>query len=138
MKPFMSLVLTTAFSAAALAPAGAVTITLVPVSHSTTAPMVGATQYTPPCATPNVPAAVAGNPFIEIPAIADGMGASGTSTVQLSLLPSGKVAGASMVQSSGNKYLDDSALQSARFSTFVAETQGCVKVAGTYLYSVEF
>jgi TonB family protein len=136
-KPFMSLISATALAAVAFAPAGAATVKLIALTPA--APTaVAAASSAPPCAVPNVPAAISGTAFILIPSIAEGQGAIGTSDVQLSLLPSGKVAGTSLAHSSGNPHLDRAALQSARMTQFTAEVQGCSKVAGTYLYEVDF
>ena len=133
-KSFMSLVVTTIMSAAAFAPAGAVTVTLVPLSSNSVAPAL----TNAPCAVPNAPAGISGAPFVEEPRIAEDMGATGTSGVVISLRSSGALASESLMQTSGNTYLDGAALRSARMTSFKAETIDCVPSAGTYLYSVEF
>jgi TonB family protein len=125
-----SLVLAALFAA----PAGAVTITL--------SPLVLAPNTLPPtlvttCASPNVSAKV-DEPFYDMPGIAAMQGASGTSTVQIDLNPTGELTAQTLYASSGNEWLDRAAMQSARMSHFSAEVRNCSHVAGTYLFAVAF
>jgi TonB family protein len=76
--------------------------------------------------------------YYEIPSIAAEQGVTGTSVVKLDLAADGHVTAQSLYRSSGNVWLDASALRSARLSGFLPETRKCRPVSGTYLYSVEF
>lgn len=106
------------------------TITLVPL---TTAPV--AVRGPASC---NAPAAVNSLPFFEMPEIASGEGIHGTSSVRIDLTSSGSLAREALFTSSGNVWLDDAAMRSARLTRFTAELVDCKYVAGTYLYEVEY
>jgi TonB family protein len=119
-----------------VSPASALTtatpsITLVPLS----APHVAVVEGRPGC---DAPAAVDGNPFFEMPTIAADMGISGTSQVKIDLTSDGKLAAAQLFESSGNRWLDQAALRSAKMTRYTSETVSCEHVAGSYLYEVQF
>lgn len=86
----------------------------------------------------DAPAAVDGTPFLEVPAIAAGQGVTGTAQVKIRLTASGALAGEELFASSGNPWLDSAALLSARMSRYSAESINCERVAGSYLYEVDF
>jgi TonB family protein len=83
-------------------------------------------------------AAIAGTPYFEMPEIAQEMSASGTSEVKIDLAATGDLTGASLFESSGNRWLDDAALRGARLASYIPETANCRHVAGSYLLEVEF
>jgi len=86
----------------------------------------------------NAAAAIDGTPFFEMPAIAAEQGVAGIAQVKIDLTSSGRLAGAEMFASSGNRWLDAAALLSARMTRFTSEISNCQHVAGSYLYEVEF
>ncbi len=86
----------------------------------------------------NADAAVSGSPYFEMPQIASEMGASGIAQVKIDLTSSGSLAAAQIFSSSGNFWLDDAALRSARLTQYTSQTINCEHVAGSYLYEVDF
>jgi TonB family protein len=86
----------------------------------------------------NVSAAVDGPPFFEVPDIASAMDAHGTAQVKIDLTSNGSLAHEELYSSSGNRWLDNAAMRSARLTTFTPEIIDCQRVAGSYLYDVEF
>lgn len=117
------------------APAAATTIAITPlvVAQQTTLPTLVTT-----CASPNAPAHVSGDAFYQVPTIAVQQGIAGTATVKIALNANGGLISHEIFASSGNPWLDQAALQSARMTRFNAETRNCERVAGTYLYAVQF
>lgn len=123
-------------------------LTLTPAAHAASvtlrptlgaAPqMLAASEQAPSCATPHADAALAGIPYFEMPEIAAARGDSGTSVVEVDLLPSGALNHYALEQSSGNPVLDDSALRTARMSKYQPETRNCVAISGSYLLVVDF
>lgn len=123
-------------------------LTLTPVAYGATitlrpnldaAPqMLVASLEKPSCATPHTDAALAGTPFFELPEIAQAKGDSGTSVVEVDLLSSGALNHYALAQSSGNPILDDSALRTARMTSYQPETQNCAAISGSYLLVVDF
>jgi TonB family protein len=102
------------------------TITLRPNLDTTPQTLVASLEA-PSCTTPHADAALAGVPFFEMPEIAEAKGDSGTSVVEVDLLPSGALNHYALAQSSGNSILDDSALRTARMSKYQPETQNCIR-----------
>jgi TonB family protein len=90
------------------------------------------------CAGSHSDAAVVNAVPPDYPEIARQMGLTGTSLVQLDLTPSGTIANASILTSSGNSLLDRAALAAARASSFRSEVRDCTPVAGSYIFSVAF
>lgn len=111
--------------------AEAATIVLQPLGDHTTSAVTG------PCRRPNEPAAIDAA-FFRVPEIARGTHVSGESLVRIDLDATGKVRGASMKQSSGNRWLDLAAMDSAHLSRYRPEVQNCKQVAGSYLVAVNF
>lgn len=132
----ISLLAGVALSAGLAAPADAYSVTLQPlvpqVQTSSHVAVAGA------CRTANVDAAVDGTAFFEKPAIAEQQGIGGTSDVMIRLAPTGALVSESILQSSGNSYLDRAAMLSARLTKFAPEIHNCAAIGGTYLYNVEF
>lgn len=83
-------------------------------------------------------AGVNGTPYFEMPTIAHEMGVSGIAQVKIDLTSAGNLAGEQIFSTSGNRWLDAAALQSARMTQFTPEISNCVHVAGSYLYEVDF
>ena len=113
------------------------TITLRP-NPDTTPQMLAASVQGASCVTAHTDAALAGTPYFEMPEIAEAKGDSGSSVVEVDLLPSGALSHYALAQSSGNSILDDSALRTARMSKYQPETQNCVAIRGSYLLVVDF
>jgi TonB family protein len=86
----------------------------------------------------NADASIDGTPFLRTPDIAQEMGIGGVARVKVVLQPSGKVVSATLLSSTGNEWLDEAALESARLSRFTAQTVSCSHVGGSYLYEVTF
>lgn len=63
---------------------------------------------------------------------------SGTTAVDVSLDPSGKVTDAKVTRSSGNGGLDASALEMARNATYTPQYAACKGIASTYTFRVKF
>lgn len=120
----------------ASAPAAAFSVALQPLHLQSPRPANVAVMGT--CREPNAAAAVSGTPFFEMPGIAQGQGASGTSGIAIELSPTGALVSESVFQSSGNPNLDRAALLSARMTRFTAEINNCEATRGTYLYTVTF
>src|SRR5947209_14895725 len=92
-----------ALSLSASTPAAAFSVALKPLHphnvHSSSVAVIGT------CRTANSDAAVNGTPFFEMPAIAEGQGATGTSGVAIRLDSTGSLQSESILQSSGNPNL---------------------------------
>lgn len=138
MKKYLKSVLSAlALGALAAAPAGAVTITLAPLSATQTPPsMVGVGARA--CASPFVAAAIAGTPFMEDSSLTDEQGVHGLSSVKITLAATGALTAESIYGTSGNPVLDWAALRSAQFTKFTPEVSDCKRVGGEYLYDVDF
>jgi TonB family protein len=116
------------------APAISATVTLTPL-------VVG--QAYPPvlvntCASPDIPASIAGYAYFEMPSIAAAQGVSGSASVKIELAPNGSLVSNNLYASSGNPWLDAAALRSARLTHFTSELRGCRHVGGSYLYTVDY
>jgi TonB family protein len=113
-------------------------------AYSTASPYVKIVPFSPRVAVAgaparcNAPAAIDGDAYFEMPTIAAVEGVSGLAQVKIDLTSAGNLASAQMFSSSGNRWLDRAALLSARLTRFTAETVSCERVAGSYLYEVEF
>lgn len=118
------------FAPALAATTGSPSITLVPFTATHVAVLTR-----PGC---DAPASVAGTPFFEMPTIAAEQGIGGLAQVKIDLTAGGNLSGAALFASSGDRWLDEAALLSARLTRFTAETVNCKHVAGSYLYNVEF
>jgi TonB family protein len=88
------------------------------------------------CGNPNADARAESTVYV--PGIPGALGMSGTSVVKVSLNEKGDLISTSIFSSSGNRFLDDAALESARIARFAPEIRNCRAIAGTYLYEVEF
>ncbi len=119
----------------AAAPAEAFSVAVHPLHpHSAKASLLGVAGA---CRNPDVDARVA-SAFFEMPAIAEGQGATGTSGVAIELSSAGSLVSEYIIQSSGNPNLDRAAMLSARMSRFSPEVSNCAAVGGNYLYTVTF
>jgi protein TonB len=92
----------------------------------------------PQCANPNVDAVATNKITPDMPEIARQMGASGTASVRVALSETGAVQSVDIYKSTGNKSLDQAAVQAAKQSSYQPEIRNCVKTAGEYLYTVTF
>jgi TonB family protein len=131
-----SSILALALASLCFAPATAARITITPLvaaqSQSQLPVLVNA------CVSPNTSAGIAGDAFFEAPSITAAQGLTGTSTVKVQLSSTGALLSNSLFASSGNRWMDEAALRSARMSRFSPEVRNCERVGGTYLYAVEF
>lgn len=130
-------ILTLIVAALFAAPAISATITLTPLVAAENAqpsqPVIANT-----CASPDVPARIDGDGFFEMPSIAAGQSVSGISVIKIDLASNGGVTSQSVFASSGDSWLDDASLRSARMTHFLPEVRNCEHVAGTYLLAVEY
>ncbi len=111
-------------------PAGAQTIALHPVDD-------GRIMNVTTRCSQSAPAALR-DAYYREPEIAREMHASGTTLVRVDLDASGRLTGAATTASSGNRWLDAAALESARQSTYRAEIRDCHAIGGSYFVSVGF
>ena len=100
-------------------------------------PAKATTEITTPlaCSNPDHGATLLSNPDVEDPA---GVAASGQTIVRVSLAPTGRVSGVSIMQSSGNFDLDFAAARVAEQSRYAPASAGCRAAADTFLYTVTF
>jgi TonB family protein len=87
------------------------------------------------CATPNVRASLVDASF-EVPEIVKQQRVVGQTLVLVALHDSSRLKTATLYQSSGNHWLDEAALRTAKLARYSAEVVDCTKVAGTYLLVV--
>ena len=112
-------------------PASAATVRLAPLAPLTHV-SAGATRSAD-CGRPDSPAAVS-EPFApSIPAIAAEQHVSGTTAIAVALDRLGSVASSAVLNSSGNRWIDEAALKAARLSRYSAETRGCEAIGGSYV-----
>lgn len=114
-------------------PAMAQTVTLQPITSSEPRTIVN----TRTCARPNAEAAVDFALF-DTPTIAMLQGVSGTTTLRIALDENGALRSASLVQSSGNVWIDRSAMSTAYTSVFNPKIQNCDRVSSAYLYQLSY
>jgi TonB family protein len=118
--------------ALAVAPrADAATIALRPLGGSTT------TAVSTHCSKADAPAAIDAA-FFRMPEIARALQITGESLVRVDLDATGHLRDAAMYRSSGNRWLDEAAIDAAHLSRYRAEVQNCSAVAGSYLVAVQF
>lgn len=117
--------LTLALSAAA----GATTVRLVSLS----APSIGASVT---CAA--APAAITDAQSADVPTIAAEQNVTGITSVRIALDATGRLISSSVLESSGNRWLDRAALQAARSSRYSPESRDCARVGGAYAFVVDF
>lgn len=123
-------------SLAAVSPA--VTITLEPNYPPSASQTIGAASSHASCSVPHTDAALRGTASYEIPSIAEGQGVSGVSVVEIDLNAGGTLTRSHLEKSSGDRWLDEAALRTARLSQYQPETQNCGAIAGSYLLEVDF
>jgi protein TonB len=116
--------------------------TSAPVVTSTTSASATAAPIPTPtprsCSQPHQDAATTQKAEADYPEIARQQGAVGTVTVRVNLSATGSVAGLNVYKSSGIAALDAEALKAARNSRYSPEIEDCQKVAGQYLFVVDF
>lgn len=111
------------------AAAGAATVRLVPLSP----PSIGASVR---CAL--VPASISHAEPADLPAIAAEQNVTGIATVRIAIDRAGRLTHAALLDSSGNRFIDQAALRAAKFSRYTAESRDCAHVGGTYALVVDF
>lgn len=111
------------------APAATVSLTSLAPAH------IGVASSSQSC---EKAASLNGSPYFVKPTITDEQGIVGIARVRIDLTQTGELTRESIYASSGNHWLDEAALTSARMSRFTPELADCKPVAGSYLYSVEF
>jgi TonB family protein len=102
------------------------------------APTPTPTPTKPSCANPNADATATQKVVPDMPDVARQMGATGTAQIKVTLDASGNVTGTAVYKSTHNTALDQAALQAAQQSKYAPEVKDCVKVGGSYLYTVTF
>jgi TonB family protein len=110
------------------AAADAATLRLIPL-----APSVGTSVG---CVA--APASIAFAYPADLPAIAAGQNVTGITSVRIDLDASGRLTRSSVLESSGNRWIDRAALRAARLSRYGAESRGCTQVGGVYAFVVDF
>jgi TonB family protein len=86
----------------------------------------------------NVAAGIDGTPDFEMPESSSEMDWHGTTQVKIDLNSDGNLADESIYSSSGNYWLDQAAMRSARLTKFTPEVANCQRIAGAYLFEVDF
>jgi protein TonB len=110
-----------------------------PVSTAPPAPPAPTPTPKPACANPNAPAAIKGTAVEpEYPDIAREQGAVGTATIKVTLSAAGAVTDVSVNKSAGNAALDKAAMDAAKATAYVPETDNCVPTGGSYLFQADF
>ena len=113
--------------------------TLIPAQATASAVSAQSIAAAKACTGPYTPPIVAQAAPVESPTIAVEQGVTaGESIVEVSLSPRGDLIRATIEKSSGNRWLDDAALRTARTTLFIPATTNCEPVGGTYLYAVDF
>ena len=135
MKPHTSIVIAAAVLLATPATTQAETRTPSIVLRPLT---IQAASLVTPQSNCEAPATIDDVPYFEMPAIAAEQAESGTTELRVDLTATGNLAGAGVLSSSGNKYLDAEALRLAHFTRFSAEVTDCKRVSGSYRYVVKF
>jgi protein TonB len=109
-------------------------------SAATAPPAAAATAEAtkPACSQPHVDPVTKNPVQPEYPEIAREQGASGTAQVKVTLDASGNVLSVSILQSTGSKVLDDSALAAAKASTYSPEIDNCQPIGGQYRFTADF
>ena len=113
-------------------PASAANVALEPVVRSTS---VASTAV---CAVRSRSAALSDPVFVDLPTVAEAENIRGITTLKIDLSATGKLVSEKVVDSSGDRFLDDEALRSARLAPFSPEIVNCERVAGSYFYVVDF
>ena len=113
------------------ATAAAATVRLIPSTGITVAPSLS-------CGVPAVPAALTNVYEPVVPPIAEAQHAAGVTNLRIELDKAGHLARADVITTSGNRWLDEAAIASARLSRYRSETRNCESIAGTYVLAVDF
>jgi TonB family protein len=129
--PLRIAAVTGALALSLTAAAGAANLRLVPFGPQT----AGATHTV--CAIQSAAASVAATPA-ELPQIAAQQRVTGITAVRVELDARGRLGAASVLQSSGNRYIDEAALRTARTARYGAEVRDCERLGGTYALVVDF
>jgi len=120
------------------APGGTGTATAGPAVAQTAAPGPVATPK-PACKTPYQDATVVQQVSPEYPDSARELGLGQvTVTVQVTVSPTGSLAGEKIATSGGNMALDSAAMSAARQSTYAPKIVNCQPVTGDYYFKVTF
>jgi len=135
--PLRIATITGALTLALSAASGATTVRLVPlggfIAHGgTAAPSING------CAAPYATAAIKAAAPAVVPIIAAEQNVSGITSVRIELDPRGNLTSTSVLDTSGNRWLDLEALRAARLSRYSAEVNGCERVGGAYSFVVDF
>lgn len=121
--------ITATLALALSAAAGAATVRLVPLAHSSASTSLN-------CAA--APAAISDAALADLPEIAAGQNVTGITSVRIALNAAGVLTDTAVLESSGNRWIDQAALRAARLSRYRAESRDCAHVAGTYAFVVDF
>jgi Gram-negative bacterial TonB protein C-terminal len=121
-----------ALSLALSTAAGAATLRLVSLPGQTVAASVRS------CSVAAAPASITNAYPADLPAIAVEQGVSGTTSLRIALDDRGLLTSKSVMDSSGNPWIDGAALRTAALSLYSAEIRDCQRIAGTYRLIVDF
>jgi TonB family protein len=113
------------------AAAGAATVRLMPLGTT----IVGASIS---CAASDRPAAITEVATPVLPAIAEGQHVTGITTLRIRLDAAGRLTREEVLNSSGNRWINRAARESARLSSYGAEVRNCERVPGAYALVVDF
>ena len=130
--PLRSAALAGALMLTLSAAVGAATIRLVPLAGQTAASSITG------CNVPSAPASITAAAPADLPAIASGQNVTGITAVRIALDPRGYLTRASVLSSSGNRWIDRAAVHAAQASSFRAEVRDCAGVGGEYAFVVDF
>jgi protein TonB len=109
-----------------------------PTAGPATAPPPPPTPTPRSCSQPHVDANAAVKADADYPEMARQQGAVGIVQVRVMLTATGAVSGVGIYKSSGFSSLDQEALKAARNSRYTPEVDECQKIAGQYIFVVDF
>src|SRR5262249_49731784 len=90
------------------------------------------------CRVPNRPAEINGPVYADYPKLPHDMGVAGTTDLQVDIGANGSLKEATMINSSGNKWVDYEAMRTTRLTAFSPEVRDCHAIAGVYMLTVTF
>jgi TonB family protein len=113
------------------AAAGAATVRLMPLGGTIVGASIG-------CVVSERPAAITELATPVLPAIAEGQHVGGITTLRVDLDVAGRLTREEVLSSSGNRWIDNAARETARLSRYSSEVRNCTHVPGAYTLTVDF
>ena len=117
------------------APSGTGSTGSGPDTVPTDEPLLPTPTPKPACSAPDVPARTT---FVQSPDVPDRASQPATAKIRVDLDAAGEVRSVSVYESTGSMELDRAALAAARESHYAPEEHDCQKIAGSYLFTVDF